>query len=111
MIWNPSNAKRPRHSSSAVSSEAMPHTTPPTALLSIMPSGIRCARSARMSGNVVIHSGYLLNDLLRWNNPSHPMQREWLHRIMEPIGYKHLPAKKEQGSDVSPDDAVDTPHA
>lgn len=62
--------------------------------------------------NVVIHSGYLLNDLLRWNDPSHPVQREWLHRIMGPIGYKHLSAKKkEQGSDVSPDDAVDTPHA
>ena len=55
--------------------------------------------------NVVIHSGYLLNDLLRWNDPSHPVQREWLHRIMGPIAHKHLPVKKEQGSTASPYDA------
>lgn len=43
--------------------------------------------------NVTIHSGYLLYDLLRWNDPSHSVQREWLHRIIGPIAYKHLPVE------------------
>lgn len=46
-----------------------------------------------------IHSGYLLSDLLRWNEPSHPVQREWLHRIMGPIAKRHLPEPSNDDSD------------
>lgn len=34
---------------------------------------------------VTIKSSYLLDDLLRWNQPNHDVQRKWLRYLKEPV--------------------------